>query len=172
MAETVSVPDGQKQCTGCKTVQPIDQFPLVGVRAPGKRRAACKSCKRRAARKEHLVQTCDYAELLRRKRNAKHLRRYGLTIEQRNEYIASRGGRCEACGARPEQSFGGSLCIDHDHGCCPTEITCGYCLRGVLCYHCNLAVGYLRDSATTARDLADYLEKNNAGTARRIQKAV
>ena len=171
MAEAVFDSDSQKQCTSCKLVKPLDDFPVVGVRAPGKRRAACKECKRAAARKAHLMRVTDYDEYLERRRNLKNIRKYGMSTSERSNFIKMRGNVCEACGCSAEESFGGSLCIDHDHSCCPTEKTCGKCIRGVLCYHCNLAVGYLRDDPVRTRRLAEYLEVTNGGT-RRIQEAI
>lgn len=50
--------------------------------------------------------------------------RYKLTMDKYN--ILMLGG-CEVCGTLE------NLNIDHDHRCCPGEVTCGKCIRGVLC---------------------------------------
>lgn len=47
------------------------------------------------------------------------------------------GASCEICG--DDQN----LHLDHDHKCCPENMSCGECLRGVLCSTCNVAVGHL-----------------------------
>lgn len=74
---------------------------------------------------------------------------------------------CEVCGAdmlvkTREQSTGkirASLVVDHDHGCCPvSQHSCGRCIRGLLCSHCNIAAGMLKDNPMHARSLGDYLE--------------
>lgn len=55
----------------------------------------------------------------------------------------------------------GPFHVDHDHSCCVSVPTCGQCVRGVLCHHCNKALGQVHDDPATLRGLADYLEGNN-----------
>ena len=56
--------------------------------------------------------------------------------------------------------------VDHDHACCPVGpsggVTCGKCVRGILCSACNRMLGAARDNAQTLRNAADYLEKERA----------
>ena len=49
--------------------------------------------------------------------------------------------------------------VDHDHSCCPGNISCGRCLRGMLCQHCNAALGFLRDDHERIARLAEYVQK-------------
>ncbi|MFJ9265151.1 endonuclease domain-containing protein [Streptomyces bacillaris] len=63
--------------------------------------------------------------------------RYGLT---RNEYegiFAFQGGRCAACGT-DEPGAAKGWHVDHNHGCCPGEKSCGDCVMGILCHGCNV----------------------------------
>jgi hypothetical protein len=52
-----------------------------------------------------------------------------------------------------------SLAVDHDHTCCSGEITCGKCVRGLLCVRCNTVLGLLRDDPEILRAAIAYLEK-------------
>jgi hypothetical protein len=75
---------------------------------------------------------------------------------------------CEVCGMdvlTPMPVLRGRprplLVVDHDHACCPPPLpSCGRCVRGLICGGCNSAMGLLRDSAHTARSLADYLDRS------------
>lgn len=55
------------------------------------------------------------------------------------------GASCEICGSIED------LKIDHDHSTLK--------IRGVLCHHCNVAIGHMRDSPDRLRQAANYLEK-------------
>lgn len=61
--------------------------------------------------------------------------KYLITIDQFNEMSIN---GCEICGDNPKDR---SLQVDHDHNCCPTELTCGKCVRGVVCGRCNVVIG-------------------------------
>lgn len=62
---------------------------------------------------------------------------------------------CDLCGADIR------LAVDHDHSCCPGGETCGNCIRGLLCYGCNVGIGNLRDNPALLRKAAEYIEANS-----------
>lgn len=101
--------------------------------------------------------TCAYTPAYGRMKQL--MRRYKLTVEGYELLLASQDDHCALC---PATQFVHTrrLVIDHDHTCCPTEITCGKCLRGILCADCNRKVGFLED---TLRDLT-YILKAGSGT--------
>jgi Recombination endonuclease VII. len=51
------------------------------------------------------------------------------------------------------------LCVDHDHKCCSTGPSCGKCVRGFLCTHCNKGIGHMSDDAEKLRRAANYLDR-------------
>lgn len=79
------------------------------------------------------------------KRNHKFVR-LGVTEAQYNELLEAQGHACAMC----RKPFGDEYPqFDHDHSCCPPQPggdrtkTCGKCVRGLLCFRCNTALGYI-----------------------------
>ena len=77
-------------------------------------------------------------------RQAYKLQRYGLTREQFDQMLESQGYAC-AMGREP---FEDGQQIFIDHACCPVSPgtqtrCCGRCVRGLLCFRCNTALGYV-----------------------------
>lgn len=60
--------------------------------------------------------------------------KYKMTQEEFDERT-SKG--CEICGIEQVDT---SFHVDHDHNCCDGVISCGECVRGVICSRCNVAV--------------------------------
>jgi hypothetical protein len=90
------------------------------------------------------------------------LRKYGLTVEQYDAMLEAQGGGCGICGAPQGEGRGGRFHVDHDHVCCPPEngnsVTCGECVRGLLCSKCNKAIGLMRENVDHLRSAIAYLE--------------
>ena len=63
---------------------------------------------------------------------------YGITVEEYDRMYKSCGGRCEICGRAEEDAVKGRLHVDHCHD---TGV-----VRGLLCSHCNTALGKFQDS--------------------------
>lgn len=99
----------------------------------------------------------DNKEKLRDDKRRDRLAKFGLTPQVYDELLAMQGGVCAIC--KETCPTGRNLAVDHDHACCPGNESCGVCVRGLLCYRCNTAIGHLGDSAQIARSAADYLEQ-------------
>lgn len=94
----------------------------------------------------------DHKEELRQYRAARkgkerlgHCRRkYGLSEEQYKTMLQKQNNQCP-CGT----TFGTKRetwpYVDHDHACCPTEKSCGKCVRGILCNRCNTVLGLMKE---------------------------
>lgn len=80
----------------------------------------------------------------RRKINLK--RQYGMTIEQYEAIYNAQEGKCAICGRHEEK-----LCIDHDHATNK--------VRGLLCQHCNTALGYVYDDPEILTSAINYLRE-------------
>lgn len=85
---------------------------------------------------------------VRRAYGLKHrLKLYSLTVEQYDILVSRYDNCCWRC-RKPETAVGPDgtvqrLSVDHDHACCPTNSSCGKCIRGVLCIGCNFLLGHI-----------------------------
>jgi hypothetical protein len=76
------------------------------------------------------------------------LAKYGFTPADFNNLLASQHGKCAICSSEANVN-GSRLFVDHDH------ITGK--VRGLLCHHCNVAIGSLRDDPELLERAAKYL---------------
>ena len=96
-------------------------------------------------------------------------RRVNLTLVQYAEILASQGGGCAICGST-ESKKGDRVIrfsVDHDRSCCPDDTSCGSCVRGLLCNHCNLGIGHLRDSTELLEAAIAYLKEHRGNAVQR-----
>jgi len=77
-------------------------------------------------------------------------KKYGLTIEDYKEMIASQNGVCAICG-HPPNSKGFS--VDHKHETGK--------VRGLLCSKCNIVIGLLGDSPELLKAALEYLQRGS-----------
>ena len=75
-------------------------------------------------------------------------RNYGITLDDYNRMFIEQGGRCAICGVH-QSKLNKSLNVDHNH---ETGV-----VRGLLCHHCNTALGLLKDSSQVISCMGDYL---------------
>lgn len=77
---------------------------------------------------------------------------YSLDEGQYEALYKSQGGRCYIC--RRASGAARRLSVDHDHSCCPGRVSCGRCVRALLCRPCNDLLGHVRDDIDTLRRAA------------------
>lgn len=81
--------------------------------------------------------------------------RYGLSINDYEALLSRQEGVCKICKQPPKENK--ALAVDHDHGCCPGQKTCGRCIRGLICVRCNRGLGCFLDDSETVFRAARYL---------------
>lgn len=124
---------GRKLCGTCEAWLPTEVFTRSVSRSDGLS-ARCGRCERSQALK----------------------RKFGITLNQYEELLYAQGGGCAVC-EKTEQENHRRLAVDHDHSCCAGMITCGECIRGLLCSSCNLHFGAIGDSLAHIEAMATYL---------------
>ena len=100
-----------------------------------------------------------YAENSRPQKSASMKYKYGITYDDYESILAKQGNGCAICGT-PEPGGRGKFHVDHDHFCCPTDKTCGECIRGLLCSPCNVRLGVLENTLWVQKAY-DYLRRWN-----------
>lgn len=104
-------------------------------------------------------------------RRAKIKKKYKLTLEQYEKMLTAQDNKCAIC--RLDQSeFKNPLCVDHDRACCSGDISCGKCVRGLLCSGCNIGIGGLKDNEFNILSALDYVRKytmNNKESSNGVQ---
>jgi hypothetical protein len=103
---------GRKQCKRCSDWLPEDRFGADGRKCDGLQ-SRCKRC---------------HADAL-----------HNLSVERRQQMLEQQDGRC-LCGTVFDihGGIGSTYRVDHDHGCCPRETSCGNCVRALVCQSCNM----------------------------------
>lgn len=90
--------------------------------------------------------------------DALRFKKYGISPDH---YLKASARGCAICGAKDRE-----LHVDHDHSCCSAKnVTCGHCVRGLICGPCNRGLGLFGDSADTLRAAIHYLTSHEAKSA-------
>jgi hypothetical protein len=91
-------------------------------------------------------------EAFSRKRiNRKLKNLYGITLEEKERMFRSQDKACAAC-KTAEVTDEKHWHVDHCHD---TKK-----IRGILCHHCNVGIGFARDDINTLKSWISYLESN------------
>ena len=76
---------------------------------------------------------------------------YGLGESSYDAMVVEACGRCAACGRADDGSKARGLCVDHDHDTGR--------VRGLICHHCNVALGLMGESPERVAALASYIRR-------------
>lgn len=76
--------------------------------------------------------------------------RYGITLGVYHDMLTNQSSGCAVCGYQPSLTER-RLSVDHDH---QTGV-----VRGLLCHHCNMALGHARDKVDRLLGLVNYLSR-------------
>jgi hypothetical protein len=94
--------------------------------------------------------------------NRRHVKKYGISIEDRLRMTLEQGGRCLICGCVLEPAGHRKRiivdlvgCVDHDHE--TGEV------RGILCYACNAGLGHFKDDPRLMALAIQYVERSKRG---------
>ena len=134
------IKDGEKECTRCGNTLSLDFF---YQKPSGRYRSECINCK----------SDIDREYYLRNKDKAKDdflQKTYGVTTRDVEKLRVEQDYKCVTCG---EEESGRGLFVDHDHE--TGEV------RGLLCQHCNTALGMAKDNVETLKNMIKYLEKED-----------
>lgn len=156
-------PGDLRWCSWCERDLPRDTEHFYRVKTgvnAGRFSAICIECYSKHAktpeyRRRNRIRCKGKESLWRRDRNRRldtKLRSdYGIDLNTYNRLLLEQGGKCRICrGLNPSAK---RLGVDHDH---ETGV-----VRGLLCFMCNMAIGYLKHDPEILTNAIDYL-KNHA----------
>jgi hypothetical protein len=143
-----------KRCTKCGEVKPLSEF-YKNKRQSSGLNPSCKACKGKYYK--------GYLSSNREKVNARNKayreanpdwytnqmlkNSYNLTVSEYTEMLNAQNGVCAVCGGNNK---GKRLAVDHDHKT--------GAVRGLLCFKCNVALGFINDSPIVAERMITYLQ--------------
>lgn len=134
-----------KKCSSCKTEKSLDDFHVDKSRKSG-RVSRCKPCTKERVLSQNAQ---DNKKLYNRARSRKYYS--GFTQEEYEAKLEEQDYRCAICGSDKHNGIG--WCADHCHST-GTK-------RGVLCYKCNVGLGYFKDNIKSLENAVMYLNKYN-----------
>jgi hypothetical protein len=76
-----------------------------------------------------------------------------------NILLKKQNNRCAIC-YRDRSEFYKNFAVDHDHRCCSSKKSCGKCIRGLICFDCNIALGHLKEDPKILQNALNYLNKS------------
>ena len=172
----------EKKCSGCKITKPLNEFGSDISRRNGYT-YCCKICSRRRGATPTLVECFICGSVFARRRDTasqmkaegkgsfcpkcngqlkpteEHkqevqlksvLGKYKLSVKKFYEMLEKQNGVCKICGLKDAR--GRRLGVDHCHRTGK--------IRGLLCIHCNVAIGRFMDNPVFCMSAATYLTES------------
>jgi hypothetical protein len=139
-----------KQCSKCKKVKSLSSF-HKDERNKDKKRSNCIDCDKQASKKwkennkEHIA---EYNTHYKREYT------YGLSKEAYLSLLDKQDYKCAICNT-DQSKLSRKLVVDH----CHTSNK----VRGLLCSHCNVGIGMLKESEDNLMAAIQYLKANLNG---------
>ena len=158
-----------KRCAKCKEEKPHSEFPPSKTNKSGLF-SYCAACNRKHANewrrkypeRERESKRATYEKHKERRKaesraryvnnkeafnNSRWKSLYGISRDEAKALLVQQGGVCKLCGEIPKKP-----CVDHCHN---TKK-----VRGVLCNHCNLAIGHARENIELLNRMITYIQNN------------
>lgn len=136
-----------KTCIKCGEEKSEDSFSWK--QKDVRRSNSCKECHKNYRREHYKLNREKYRKQTQSRDRPYH--RHRLSLEEYVALLEAQGNKCSIC-FEPNPTH-----IDHDHSCCPGHYSCGKCVRGVLCGHCNRMLGCAKDDVAVLAEGIRYL---------------
>ena len=131
-----------KVCTKCGVEKELEEFHRTSPFGLHGRKSRCKMCSKASSRG---------VAFHYRRFDAQLRHYYGIDLEDWARMYNAQGGKC-AIDPNHKLGFDRYTHVDHDHK--TGEV------RGLLCHHCNRALGGVMDNIEVLKKMIDYLEKH------------
>lgn len=122
------------QCRRCERYLELDKFPKNRKNGKYKQLSYCLECDNQIG-------------------HTYNIKRFGITPDQYVDMEKEQDGKCKICGEQDKKR----LSVDHDHSCCDGSVSCGNCIRGLLCSRCNKTLGQVKDNVDILHKMIKYL---------------
>ena len=127
--------NGNRQCKGCGDFLPLEAYYVKEGSKLGT--SLCKTCSNKTSK--------EYNKSIYR------YKKYGITQELFNQTLKSQNNCCAICN-KPFETLN-DIRIDHNHK--------SFKFRGLLCHHCNVAIGHLNDNIQILKQAIKYLKNGH-----------
>lgn len=129
-----------KKCPSCSIIKPKTDFAKCKTKKDGLQ-SNCKTCK-----------SAYYKENKDKTRDTHYKYRFGISIEEYEQLLASQNGCCALCG-KLETENKRRLAVDHCHATGK--------VRKLLCDRCNVLLGHAKDDIEILTKAISYLKEHN-----------